>query len=653
MKRRILLALGLLPLFAAPGAPQAKGDAPFYPAALIPDSLKRNADAVVREETQQLWLKGPEEAVYRRKLAVTILRKPGDRLATLAVFYDRFRKITWLKGKVYDAAGKEIGRLKNDGLYDRSCASAADLFSEDRVRIAELSQGRYPYTAVFEYEMRYRGFVALPRWLPLGREKVAVERSTYTVAFPPDMPLRHRSFHCDREPEAGTENGLRTLTWTLENRPAFVPEPYSPPWRDFLPWAGVAADTFYYDGVRGNISDWERFGKCLYDLAAGRDELSPETAAQMRQTAKNAPDKRSVVDSVRVRLLKNTRYVSIQLGMGGYVPLPAATVDRTGYGDCKALSNYARALLKCCGIESRLTLIGASSLGSADPGFASFDQFNHMILCVPLEKGDTVWMDCTAPEIPTGMLPEGDADRRVLLLTETGGVLARTPLIPAEDNLQGRTARITVCREGGFSAQVVTRYYGYQAAGPVLLSRQPSETQKKEILENLRLSDVTLRHFGFRHETGENGPCLVETLSLEGPAYGTRSGNRLFLPVGFLNGGSNYVPVSKERKTDFYIPYGYHDLDSLTFRLPESLEIEVMPPEVRLNRDFGTYSLRFLRRGTELTVIRDIVLRKGSYPKERMKEFSDFYKAVTEADGAKVILLENRASGTDTAVGRP
>src|SRR6185312_13501516 len=132
-------------------------------------------------------------------------------------------------------------------------------------------------------------------------------------------------------------------------------------------------------------------------------------------------------------LQKNVRYVSVQLGIGGYKPFPASFVDEKKYGDCKALSNYMLTLLKTVGIPSYCAVINAGTNAEpADPDFVN-DPFNHIILCVPF-KNDTTWLECTSATSPFGKLGSFTENRKALLVTEDGGKLVNTPRSTMQDN---------------------------------------------------------------------------------------------------------------------------------------------------------------------------------------------------------------------------
>ena len=57
----------------------------------------------------------------------------------------------------------------------------------------------------------------------------------------------------------------------------------------------------------------------------------------------------------------NTRYISVQVGIGGMQPITAKEVDLVKYGDCKGLTNYTKSLLDIVGVKSNYTRLYASA----------------------------------------------------------------------------------------------------------------------------------------------------------------------------------------------------------------------------------------------------------------------------------------------------
>src|SRR4030095_3800912 len=134
---------------------------------------------------------------------------------------------------------------------------------------------------------------------------------------------------------------------------------------------------------------------------------------------KDAPSESEKIKRIYEYMQNNFRYVSIQLGIGGYRPFSATFTDQKKYGDCKGLSNYMKAALKSVGIKSHIAIINAQyNAEPVDPDFPA-NNFNHAILCVPGK--DTIWLECTSSSAEFGKLGTFTENRNALLVTENGG----------------------------------------------------------------------------------------------------------------------------------------------------------------------------------------------------------------------------------------
>lgn len=87
----------------------------------------------------------------------------------------------------------------------------------------------------------------------------------------------------------------------------------------------------------GSASNWEELGRWFYhDLYKNQVQLPEKTKEQMKQLTKNATTDKEKARLIYQYMQDKTRYISVQLGIGGFMPTKAEEVDRVGYGDCKA-----------------------------------------------------------------------------------------------------------------------------------------------------------------------------------------------------------------------------------------------------------------------------------------------------------------------------
>ena len=292
----------------------------------------------------------------------------------------------------------------------------------------------YPYTVNDEVD-EVQGFRALHGWLPQNSETVSVENARYTIVAPKDYQVRFKGFNAMTAPLESAEGTNKIYTWEIKGIPAQKEEEFVSSWNSLSPMLWTAPSTFEAEGYKGDMSTWKSFGQFQFELLKGRDVLPQETRQQVHRMTYTIKETRRKVAVLYEFLQQNTRYVSIQLGIGGWQPFDANFVATKKYGDCKALSNFMIALLKEAGIVGKYVLIKS---GRNPPNFLtdfSVSQFDHVICCVPQTK-DSIWLECTSEALPAGYLSSFTSDRYGLMVDESGGTLVRTPKYGIKDNLQ-------------------------------------------------------------------------------------------------------------------------------------------------------------------------------------------------------------------------
>src|SRR5699024_6485743 len=122
------------------------------------------------------------------------------------------------------------------------------------------------------------------------------------------------------EPVRHTDRGRDNYEWTFPSRTAVLDEPLIPPARERLPILYFAPSEFTYDKTQGNMQDWPRFGVWMDGLLAGRGQLPLALQTEVHALTDTIPDKREKIEALYHYLGRTTRYVSIQLGIGGWQP---------------------------------------------------------------------------------------------------------------------------------------------------------------------------------------------------------------------------------------------------------------------------------------------------------------------------------------------
>jgi hypothetical protein len=609
-----------------------------YPVSEIPSELKENVDVVIRQDKMIYKILAKNRSAHYVHYVVTIFNEHGNRYATQSVGYDKLSKINEFNGYAYDANGKQIKKLKNNEIYDRAAFDGYSLYSDNRVKTASLEQGTYPYTVEFEYEVEFKFLFSIPSSY-FGGEKSSTQLAHYQIIFPKDFTPTYKVVNMPDNPKKETlADGNQSITWIFENIRPIKFELIGPDPEEITPKIIAAPSTFEYEGFEGDMNSWKEFGKWQLLLNKGRDILPEATKQKVKDLIKG---KSSIEDKTRAIyefLQSKTRYVSISEGIGGLQPFPASTVDQNGYGDCKALSNYMVSMLKEAGIKAYYTKIRAGEFERQIMLDLPSQQTNHVIVSVPNGK-DTLWLECTSQTNPFGYQGSFTEDRWALMITEEGGKLVRTINYTPEQNLQSRTAEISLDATGNAKAKVVTTYKGIQyESGGLSSVLHNTDNQKKWVENNTDIPNFSINSFSMT-EKKDKIPSASVKLDLTLSRYATLSGKRLFIAPNLMN-KTSYVPEKiADRKTDVVRKSNYVDLDTINFSVPENLYPEFLPEPVKIKSKFGEYEANFKFDAGKVTYTRRIKVWKGRFPKETYSELVDFYKNVSKADNIKLVFL--------------
>lgn len=613
---------------------------PKYPVKEIPAELLKDANAVIRKESLSVSVESIGHAKKHYLCAITILNKQAEHWAEHVIGYDKLRTVRDFRASLYDAEGKLIRKLKSSEIVDTKAYEDNSLYTDNRYKVAELKTTRYPYTVEFESEVAYNGLLFIPGWQPVSDLNISLQEAEYTVSMPQSIQLRFREKFV-KPAEKSVENGKTRYQWTLKDQHAFTSKPYNIPMHEYSPSVLAAPTEFEIEGFRGDMSDWRSFGLWSYKLNAGRDILPENVKLQVHKLCDNITDTLARAKILYEFLQKNTRYISVQLGIGGWQTFDAKYVGTKGYGDCKALTNYMMALLKEAGIKSYATMIDAGD--DPESVFAEFpsQQFNHVILSVPLAQG-TVWLECTSQNAPFNYLGQSTANRWALKVTENGGELVKTPALGYMSNREQREIKVKINVDGSASSTIITSFSGaLQDRLSYTISAESKAELEKSLYQRVNLPGLSIKDFSYKTDLKEGLPQVTESIDLSFDKYFTFSGRRLFLSPNLLNRMSSNLEKDQERKTDIYIRLPYTDEDKIEYLLPESYTaIESKPADVNLSGPFGEFTCTTRMEGNKLLYTRRFIRKAGKFKAARFNELCEFYNAIDKADRARIVLVK-------------
>jgi hypothetical protein len=609
-----------------------------YSVSLIPDSLKQHAHVVKRMEEIKVSVIALDKVVVKRKYALTILDQQGDEYAEYMNNYSSLEDLSDIEGVLYDAAGKKIRSVKKKDLGDAPITDGFSLMLDNRIKKHNFYHRQYPYTIEYSDEQELKNSYHLPYWMPMADFGFAVQQSSFVLETQLNYEMRLKQINFSQMAQPNIQK-TKIYNWELTNLKAIAEEPQHPPFKELVPMMYLGPTDFVLGKYQGDMRTWNSLGKLNIELNKGRDEIPAAIKTKVKELLVGASSQEEKVKRLYQFMQSNTRYISIQLGIGGWQPFDAKYVVANRYGDCKALSNYMVSLLKEAGIKANYVLVtaGAGKKGLTEDFPSPY--FNHVICCVPNGK-DSIWLECTSQSQSAGFMGSFTGNRKALLIAEDGGHVVETPAYSAEKNLQLRKVQASIDQDGNLLAEIQTKATGLQQEDLHSLLHNASKEQRDKYLNSvLGLPTYEVDDSKYQ-ETPGMIPLIDEQLHIKAPNYATVSGKRLFVNPNLLNQSQTKLNSDNDRKLPIQLSYAYIDRDTVEMEIPVSYTLESIPKSLQLKNQFGSYQIQFRVDGNKISVLRERTQETGQYPPADYSKYVEFLDAIYKADHSKMVFVK-------------
>ena len=564
--------------------------------------------------------------------SITILSEKGDYFGIVSEYYDKGKKIKTIQVEVLDKSGNKVRKYSKSDAIDVAYNDSYEV-TDTRKLIVKPNFGSYPYTLNVKVISEIKWLINIPPWIPRPSFELEVAHSKFTVTYPTTQKIRLKQQNLADPTIRENPDGTITKEWSVQNLPSVDRNVDYMHFFNTQPIVYLVADNFSYDGMVGDQSSWKNLGDWFIGLNIGRDNLSAETRSFL--DALPPMDSRELARTLYYYMQDRTRYISIQLGIGGFQAIAADVVDKTGFGDCKALTNYMMAMLSYKGVNSNYVLVKAGE--NVPDLFHDFpsSQFNHVFLGIPM-KLDTIFLECTSQSAPFNYLGTFTDDRHVLWCEPLGSQLIRSPRYKEDFNVKQVASKLVLDEQGNGTITLREENNGYFFDNYDYYRHLNKDQVKAYNYDKFSFKDFTILDYKI-DEPRRDLPTFTSQFQLNVNGIAGKSGENLIVPFFMINSIDQYVH-SDQYKKHGKISRGFTLIDKVELVLPKGFFIENLPQDQAFDSSIGSYSAKATLKDGTLIIEREVVMYKGTYDQDKFTEFYQFIKKVKSSDNRKILI---------------
>jgi hypothetical protein len=613
--------------------------------------VDRKDEAVVLLEETTLNVQPNGKTTERVRRVVKILRPEGRRYGDVVVDFNTDSKINFLHVWSIGPDGHEYA-MKDNEIVELGRQEWGILYQDLRMKVAEAPGRDVNGVIAYEYEQRVPGYSSEDSWKI--QESIPKHIERFTLNLPAGWEYK-ASWHQHAAIEPVVSGN--TATWEVRDEaPLDLNDiPASPPWRALRARSVIS---YFGGGTQRQSGDWRAIGAFYQHLAEDRAQPTPEITAKAQQLVAGKTDFADKAQAI-AEYVQHTRYVAIEIGIGGLQPHAASQIFHSDSGDCKDKATLLAAMLSAVGIHSTWVMVDTDR-GFVTPDLPSMSG-DHMIAAVQLPDAYSssrlhsivttksgkrfLIFDPTSTYTPFGTLEPILQGGYGILVDGNDSQLIQLPVIPADVNTVTRTATFKLTDDGSLSGKVTEVRSGDIAADWRDLYQESSEKeQRKQMVRTLGpdLGDFTLGNSTVEN-TGALSKDFIQKFDVTVPAYARQSGPLLLVRPRVF--GRDSMTLDRKIRT---IPIDLEETrtvkDDFDIELPAGYVVDELPDPVSVDVGFAAYQSRTELHGTSLHYARQYTIRELELPPEKYQALQHFIGQIEQDERSQAVFKKKEGS---------
>ena len=561
-------------------------------------------------------------------------------------FNETFNSISGVSAQAFIPDGKKFRSKKIEDIEEKTSLSGNIFYDDNRfleITFPKMDVGSRSLISYKEeiHDPHFLGKFYFTSFLP-------TEKATYSISFPASVKIKHKVFNDPEnrvKVETKTQKGQTTMSWTVEQLPAYDFASDGPSISYYEPHLAVYIDQYTKNGkavkVLSEVDDlygWYR--ELVSGVNLEVDPLIKQLADSLTQGIESEEEK---IRAIYYWVQGNIKYVAFEDGMEGFIPRQAAQVCTRRYGDCKDMSSIITDLLKAAEIPASLTWIGSRDIPYNYRELPTPSVDNHMIAAVK-QGNDYLFLDATSQHTPIGFPTSFIQGKEALIgVSKTEYQLVKVPVIPKEkssvvDSVHARYDNGILKGEGKLTAS------GYRK---VDFSRRLNRSPEK--VEKYLQGRLEKGHNKFSLEdhavSGMENKDLDIDISYHFavPDYARAVNEELYINLNLDRSWSNDLFDLEERKVARETDYKYVDRDVVVMKVPEGYEVDYIPENAKWKSDAFGFTISYKVEGNEVIQTKERFIDTLMIETSQFEDWNNMIKKLDDAYQEVIVLKKTES----------